>query len=135
VTVLLDTNIVLDSLQKRDPFRETSDELLLRAMKNEFACLLSVNTLSDIFYVCTRKTNIFEARKAISYLLDNFAVGALDGEDCKAAMNLPIADFEDALVVQCGLKHKVDYVITRDIELRQNGVVNTVTPMEFLSIL
>jgi predicted nucleic acid-binding protein len=135
MTVLLDTNIVLDLLIRREPFYECSAAVMHRAEKKEFDCLISVNTLSDIFYVCTRKTDISEARKALLYTLDKIDIGALDGNDCKAAMNLPIKDFEDALIVQCGLKYKVDYVITRDIQLRQNGVVKTVSPMEFLSIL
>jgi predicted nucleic acid-binding protein len=135
MTVLLDTNVVLDSLHKRESFRVSSDELLLLAEKKSFVCLLSANTLSDIFYLNARETSISEARTALSYLLDNFDVAAIDGDDCKAAMNLPIKDFEDALVVQCGIKYKVDYIITRDEQLQDNGIVKAISPAEFLSML
>jgi predicted nucleic acid-binding protein len=135
MTVLLDTNVILDLLIKRKPFYEHSAEIMRRIENQEFNCFVSVNSLSDFFYVYTKETSLSQARAALSYTLEKIDVGALDGDDCKAAMNLPIKDFEDALVVQCGIKYKVDYIITRDIKLRQNGVVNTITPMEFLSIL
>jgi predicted nucleic acid-binding protein len=130
--VLLDTNVVLDLLQKREPFYKLAEAIIFRGEKKEITCFLSVNTLSDIFYICTKKTSIPETRSAITYLLENFSIGAIDGDDCKNAMALPIQDFEDALIIQCGVKYNVDYVITRDEELQENGVIKAISPEEFL---
>ncbi|MDR0944003.1 MAG: PIN domain-containing protein [Ruminococcus sp.] len=135
MTVLLDTNVVLDLLQKREPFYECSAEIMQRIEKAEFNCFVSVNSLSDFFYLYAKETTISQARSALAYILEKIDVGSLDGDDCKSAMNLPIKDFEDALIMQCGLKYKVDYVITRDLKLQRNGVVNTLSPIEFLSML
>jgi predicted nucleic acid-binding protein len=133
--ILLDTNVVLDSLIKRKLFYKEADEILLRAVKKEIDCIISANSLTDIFYFCSKEKSVLEARSELNYLLDHFAVAAIDGEDCKSAMKLPIADFEDALIIQCAIKYKVDCIITRDIELHKNGLVKALPPEEFLNTI
>ncbi|MDR0903555.1 MAG: PIN domain-containing protein [Ruminococcus sp.] len=132
--ILLDTNVVLDLLQKRDPFYPDVEKIMLRGQNKEIKCYISANSLTDIFYLYAKHTNIQEARRAIKYLLANFDIAAIDEESCKSAMKLPIADFEDALIVQCALKYKVDYIITRDKELHNNTIVKAIPPHEYLSI-
>ncbi|MDR0987737.1 MAG: PIN domain-containing protein [Ruminococcus sp.] len=131
--ILLDTNVVLDSLIKRKLFYQEADIILNLAVEKKIECCISANSLADIFYFCSKEKNVPEARYMLNYLLENFEVAAIDGEDCKSAMKLPIADFEDALIVQCALKYKVEYIITRDIKLHTNGVVTAVSPEEFLN--
>jgi predicted nucleic acid-binding protein len=133
--ILLDTNVVVDSFERREPFCNYTDKILICALKKEIDCIITANSLTDIFYLYSKVAGIAKAREGLNYLLDHFAVAAIDGEDCKSAMKLPIADFEDALIVQCALKYKVDCIITRDIELHKNGLVKALPPEEFLNTI
>ncbi|MDR0903657.1 MAG: PIN domain-containing protein [Ruminococcus sp.] len=133
--ILLDTNVVLDSLIRRKLFHKEADQILNLAILKEIVCCISANSLTDIFYFCSKEKSVPEARSELNYLLENFEVAAIDGEDCKSAMKLPVEDFEDALIVQCALKYKVDCIITRDNKLHTNGVVKAVSPGEFLNTI
>jgi len=51
--------------------------------------------------------------------------------DCQTALDSPLPDFEDALVVVCAEKVNLDYIVTRDEELLV--LPNAISPIEFLS--
>jgi predicted nucleic acid-binding protein len=112
--VLLDTNIIMDALQERQPFDVSAKEIMRKASNGEIACCFTANAATDIFYLYTKARDLQSARSALEYLLKNFGVVAVTHEDCINALALPIADFEDALVVVCAYKAGVDYIVTRD---------------------
>ena len=49
--IMVDTNVLLDILQKREPFFADSYQALRKAIEAEAECLLSVSAVTDIFYV------------------------------------------------------------------------------------
>jgi len=114
MTVLLDTNIIMDALQERHPFDMAAKEILLRSEKGEVKCCFTANAATDIFYIYTKARDLSSARNALSYLFANYSVISVSHEDCTNALSLPMDDFEDALAVICAKRAKVDYIVTRD---------------------
>jgi len=57
MTVLLDTNVIMDALQERQPFDAEAKEILLRAQNGEFTCYFTANA-ATIFSFCTAKHGI-----------------------------------------------------------------------------
>ena len=55
-------------------------------------------------------------RKALIDLLGLLGIIAVDGSDCLEALELPIDDFEDALIVTCASKAGIGVIITGDID-------------------
>ena len=51
MTVLLDTNVIMDALQERRPFDAEAKEILLRAQNGEITCYFTANAITDIFYL------------------------------------------------------------------------------------
>ena len=49
--IMVDTNVLLDILQKREPFFSDSYQALRKAIEAEAECLLSASAVTDIFYV------------------------------------------------------------------------------------
>ena len=47
MTILLDTNIIMDALQERWPFDVEAKEILLRAQNGEFICCFTANAATD----------------------------------------------------------------------------------------
>jgi len=64
-----------------------------------------------------------------------FGIVSVDGQDCQQALDLPISDFEDAIVVVCAEKASLDYIVTNDKALlRENKYgVAPVCPAELLA--
>ena len=134
MTILLDTNIIMDALQERQPFDESAKEILLRSQKGEFSCCFTANAVADIFYLYSKARSIKAARGVLEFLLAKYKVVSVTHEDCINAMSIPIEDFEDSLVAYCAKKEGVDYVVTRDERfLRDKSPVTTITPTDFLN--
>ena len=49
--ILIDTNVILDILQKREPFFADSYRALRKAIEGDAECLISASAATDIFYM------------------------------------------------------------------------------------
>jgi predicted nucleic acid-binding protein len=133
--LLLDTNVIMDALQERQPFDVAAKELLRQGRSGEIDVCFTANAASDIFYLYAKARDLQSARSAMAYLLDNYTVLSVTHEDCQSAMELPIDDFEDALVAACAKQAAVDYIITRDEQfLHSQSSVPLMNPSEWLKI-
>ena len=132
--VLLDTNIIMDALQERSPFDIYAKEILLSGQRNEITCLFTANAASDIFYLYSKARGMKAAKTALDFLFKTYDVVSVTHEDCVAALNLSIEDFEDALVVTCAKKANANYIITRDDKfLLCDTAVKLIAPSDFVS--
>ena len=137
MTVLLDTNIILDALQERPPFDMEAKEILRRAQSGkEFACLFTANAAADIFYLYSKARDMKSANTALDFLLSHYGVVSVTHDDCKAAVAHHIDDFEDALVVVCAQNAGADYIVTRDTQfLHAVSTVKLISPKDFIALL
>ncbi|MCL2361755.1 MAG: PIN domain-containing protein [Defluviitaleaceae bacterium] len=136
MTVLLDTNVIMDALQERSPFDIPAKTILIQGQAGVFSCLFTANAVADIFYLYSKARDINSANTALDFLLHTYKVVSATHDDCNAAISLPIADFEDALVAVCAKKANADYIITRDEAfLTAASSVKIVSPTEFCKLL
>lgn len=134
--VLLDTNILMDALQERQPFDVDAKEILKRGQDKKLICLFTANAATDIFYIYSKAHDVKTARSALRFLLTKYDVVSVTQEDCLNALKLPLNDFEDALAAVCAQKAEADYIVTRDEKfLSEKLSVKVISPKELLSIL
>jgi predicted nucleic acid-binding protein len=126
MTVLLDTNIIMDALGERQPFDAAAKEILREGLDGKINACFTANAAADIFYLYARARDIRSARGAMDYLLANYRVVSVTHEDCLNAMSLRIGDFEDALVAVCARKAGADYIVTRDDEFLRSAAESPV---------
>ena len=134
MNVMIDTNVILDDILDRAPNAETAKKISKLATDELISAYITANSLTDIFYIVSKNKNEVVARKIIKNLLLIFTVVSVDGEDCQRAIDLPMRDFEDAIVVVCAKKANLDYIITTDQDfLAGIGLsVPTIKPADFL---
>lgn len=133
---LIDTNVVLDALAARDPFRKDAEQIFLLAAEEAFQGYITANSLTDIYYLVRKNTTEAVAREAIRNLLHLFAVVDTSGKDCEKALDSPIKDYEDALITECAKKAGVDLIVTRDKAFLQAAdEASTISPAAFLKTL
>ena len=136
MTVLLDTNIIMDALQERQPFDISAKEILRRGQDGALTCLFTANAAADIFYLYSRARDVPSAKAALEFLLRQYGVVSVTGEDCTKALSFPIDDFEDALVLACGEKAGIDYIVTRDEDFLQSvSSIKIITPSKLLDLI
>jgi predicted nucleic acid-binding protein len=135
IKALIDTNVVLDALAAREPFRADAERIFMMAAEEKFQGFVTASSITDIYYLVRKNTSEAVAREALRNLLRVFAVVDISGKDCENALESAIDDYEDALAAVCASKIDADCIITRDEDfLRKQPSIPVVAPAEFLKI-
>ena len=133
--VMIDLNVILDVLQKRDPFYEASAALLAATETGRVEGYFAANSVTTLFYLIQKGRSPSEARATITNLLQFLRIGSVDQTTIEQALNLDYRDFEDAVQMMSALQCKVDCLITRNIKDYQPALLPVVQPVDFLGTL
>ena len=112
VKVLIDTNVVLDIALNRIPFVEDATVLWRLAEQKEITGCVSNTSITDIFYIVNKHAGKQKARGLIADILDTFKLLDIDEEGFREALNLDMADFEDAVQYAVSTRHGCDVLVT-----------------------
>lgn len=133
--VVFDTNVILDAAMGR-PDSGDAQELILAVVNEEIAGLVTANTITDIHYIVKKRCGDGVAREAVQNTLYVFDVIPVDGESCMEALELPMTDYEDAVLAVCAAREGADYIVTRDQAfLAASSPVPPVTPTDLLRVI
>jgi len=128
--VFIDTNVVLDFLQEREPFVEDAERLFERIDAGEIEGFISATSVTNIFYIVRRAAGLVAAYDAVSQILVDLNICAVDQDVLERALALNFADFEDAVQYACALEENVDVIVTRDASGFVNSVIPVVLPQD-----
>lgn len=131
--ILLDTNIVVDYILRRQPFEENAVQIFNKIAQSQCDAFLTSNVLTDIYYIERKQFSVEDAKSAILSILGLIQVMPVDGQDCRKALVSPITDFEDALLVTCAERSGINYIVTRDAELLRECEL-AIAPADFLKL-
>ena len=117
LNLLIDTNVALDFILKREPFFETSVKVISLTENvgvNEF---VSATTVTDIYYIAKRHLKNHEA---VMTLLRRFLrivkVANVTLKEILMAVNLNWKDFEDAVQYSVAASNKFNGIVTRNMQ-------------------
>lgn len=130
--VLFDTNVILDVINRREPFIQDSYKALRIAYDVCTPCV-STTTITDVVYI-TRKA-FADSGKQKSLLQDffsDFKILAVSKNQIKRAFIAPMTDFEDAVQAFCAKQYGAKFIITRNIVDFKLSPVTAVAPADFL---
>lgn len=133
--LMLDNNIVLDHIDRREPFYELSRKVCLLGVVGEAATYISVNMLTDIYYLLRKDYGSQGAQDMIENNLSFLQLIGITPEDARKALSARWGDFEDCLVARCAEKIKADYIVTRNVKAFRDSTVEAVTPEELFQRL
>lgn len=134
--LLIGTNIILDALMKREPWVESAAALLFAVAEQKVQGCITASTFTDIYYLLRKRIGSKEqAKQALLDLVAVLDVLDVSGTDCERAFELSMPDYEDALLAYCGKRHKVDYIVTRNLKHFKASPVKAVCPEEILKRL
>lgn len=134
--VLIDTCVIIDALQNREPFAKNAQAVFLAAANNQYAGCITAKASTDIYYLMHRYTHDDKAsREVLNKLFSLFDVLDTSGMDCRRAIPSPISDFEDAVMTETAARSEVDCIVTRNIHDYIKSEVQVYTPEQFLKNL
>jgi len=135
MTALIDTCIIIDVLQNRQPFAEDAVKVLIAAADRKCTEALTAKSVTDIFYI----THHFlhdeaETRRQIQKLFTLFEVVDTNAMDCRLALESPVKNYEDAVMIETAKRIKADCIVTRNLKdySQSKAEIPVYSPREFL---
>jgi predicted nucleic acid-binding protein len=128
--LLLDTNVILDVLLRREPWRADAEAVWRANDERHIAGCLTAMTLTDIFYVARRSSDLATARQAVQLCLDEFEIVPVRRHDLERALQLSGPDYEDNLQIACAEAVAADAIVTRDQDNYQGSTIPIWSPAE-----
>lgn len=138
--VLLDTNVILDVLQHREPWCADGEKIFQAIAQKQISGSITAKQAADIYYFSRRQflgeeNADAKARKVMSKLFYLFELTDSLGSDCLNALMLENNDYEDAMLITSAERAGMDYIVTRDPKHFKNSPVRTLSPKSFLKEL
>ena len=131
--IMIDTNVVLDVLLKREPFFLASYEVMKRSALEQCEGFVSASAATDVFYLLRRSLkDAGKAKEGMEKLLQLVGIADAMDEDVHAAVASNMGDFEDALVASIAERCQISFIVTRNVKDYANSPVKAITPEEFL---
>ena len=115
--VLIDTNIILDSLLEREAFVQDARTLLTAIQSQQIEGYVTATTLTNIFYIIRKQTKSIErAREAVSLTLALMEICDVNRNILESAFASNLRDFENAVQLVFAYVDNVDAIITRNAD-------------------
>lgn len=134
--VLIDTCVIIDVLQKRQPYFDDSYSVFLAGANRIFDGSISAKSVTDIYYLMHRHFHDNnKSRHALDVLFKLFAIEDTTGYDCKKALISKMSDYEDAIMSETAIRIGADCIVTRNLKDYSNSVINVYSPSELLKKL
>lgn len=125
--ILIDCNVLLDVMDRREPYFEFSSRVL-DACENQIHGAVAWHTLSNAFYLSEDEVR---ARSFFRALLQFASVPGCDTKSASLALDMPIDDFEDAMQAASARKFEADFLVTRNVKDFKGSIVPAITPEDF----
>lgn len=129
---LIDGNIILDVLQKREPHVGASSKIWKLCEIDQVEGFVSALTFADLVYVMRKELmpdTIDEVLKKLSLI---FHFTDLSVADMIKAAEMKWSDYEDAVQSATAKRIHADCIVTRNIKDYLQSAVPAFTPAEFL---
>lgn len=132
--LLLDTNIVIDFLNEREPFYEKARLLMICGRVGEFELWLASSQITDLIYILSdggKQGQVEEVVKHLRELRTFVNVFAVSDREIDLTLAAAWKDPEDYLLVEVALALNVDAAITRNRKDFPEGLVRVLDCDEF----
>ena len=103
---LIDTNVIVDALTSREPWKESVEKIFL-----------------------------MDANQVMGKLYSLMGILAVTGDECMDALTSAVVDYEDAVIERTAVKTEMDCIITRNVKDYQDGMVKAILPDDFIALM
>jgi predicted nucleic acid-binding protein len=132
--LLIDTNIVIDLLAKREPYYTDSARLFSMADKKQVILAVSSLTIANTHYTLMKVINASESKSVLRKLKLILDVLPLDDKVTDLALNdSDFEDFEDGIQYFSAIENNVDIIITRNLKDYKKSIIPVMTAGQYLN--
>jgi predicted nucleic acid-binding protein len=135
VILLLDTDVLLDAALDRRPFSRDAVGLLNALDAHPGRACVAWHSIANFYYLTRPKLGRLDTLDFVRDLCRFAAVPATGTGDVQYALDLNLADFEDALQVAAAVACRAQFIVTRNLPHYRKSPVPAVAPAQVLSKL
>lgn len=133
MVLLIDANVLLDVLQKREPYYADSSTIWKLCETEQVKGVISSLTFANLVYIMRKELAPESIRDVLRKMALIFDFAELNKSDLLRAAEMYWADFEDALQSVTAERIHARYILTRNIRDFRQSKVMALTPAEFLA--
>ena len=133
--VLIDTNVILDVLYKREGFYEDSLKIWKLCETRKIDGYISALSIPNIVYILRRELDPEKTLEVINNINLVFKIYDLKSDIIMQAAEKKTKDYEDALQIVTAQKLKASFIVTRNIKDFAGSKIIAVKPSELLERL
>ena len=129
--VLIDLNIILDFLNKRN-FHEEAANIINMCVEKKLYGFIAAHEITTLsYFLLKEKKDKNKAADIISALLDMFNIIPIDEKILREALFSPVKDYEDAVIEVSSVKNSIDYIISRNLGDFKSARIQVFTPEQY----
>ena len=99
--ILLDTNIIMDFIVKREEFSDDAEKVINLCIENNIPCCIAAHTIPNLYYIFRKFLTVQQRRDILLELCEIFNVVGIDSYKLISALQRDdFTDFEDCLQVE-----------------------------------
>lgn len=133
--VLIDLNVLLDVIQKREPHYAASGKILGLVAKRKLSGHIPAHALTTIHYIVAKYAGSAKAGQTIDWLLSTLKVVPAGQKEFIRARSLNMPDFEDGVVASVAEAGHCQYIVSRNAVDFRDSRIPAITPDELLVVL
>ena len=133
---VIDTCVVVDALQKREPFCKDAETVFLLCANRQYEGFLTSDTVKDIYDLTYRQTQSdMTAKKIMSKLCALFGLMDTAALDIRKAISAETADYDKAVMIETAVRSGADCIVTRNIKDFIKAPIPVYDPAKFIELL
>lgn len=134
--ILIDTNVVLDVLLKREPFYHNGAKILNLSGRSDINLYVSASAITDIYYIANQTIrNREEVKRLLINLVKVISIASVSKDEIKNALLLLWSDFEDSVQYSVAILQEMDGIVTRNPNDYKEAEIEIWKPEELLLYL
>jgi len=136
ISVLFDTNVIIDFLEKRGGFADASEQLFAMCADGVIKGFIAAQSVSDIFYILRKDYTATQRRKLLRSVCTVLEIADIGKRHVLSALSDDtFSDVEDGILAKCAEDYGFDFIASRNTEDFATSKIPVVTPLELLNHL
>ena len=132
--ILVDTNIIIDLLTKRQDFYIPASELFTLADKKEIKIAISSLTFANTFYLLSKELNDTKAKEILRKFKLLVKVLPINDKIIDLSLNSDFRDFEDAIQYYTAIENNLEIIITQNLKNFKLAKIPVMTAENYLNL-
>ena len=130
--VFVDTNILVDVFERRQPYYLDSANIIEQGLSGKYTLVVSPLTIINTIYIARKSLGGAIVKERIVGLLDYFEISPMTAREMQAALSMRNKDVEDNLQYCSAESAECDIFITRNPKDFHGNNIRIYMPHDFI---